>query len=426
MISFSILQKNKATDVLPILFKILHSNMSLIAPTGNTYEDDYRLWIDSVAPALKKDARQIILIYDDTEIIGYFQYYVNATTFMMEEIQFNKEYQGTGLFRRLYSYIFEIIPNETLYVEAYAHKSNQKSKSILKHIGLQTIGENKNGNIYHFRGDCYEMLKKYNARKNAIEKMTFEICNILSECSPSVYLYGSITLDDFRFGWSDIDILVLTDKQMSKEQANKLVKLRQTMLEKEPGNLYYRLFEGGVLTLDAFMSRSSDRVVYWGSRGERITDTYLFDSFSMAELIESGILLNGSDVRSRLKSPSFVNLYADVKRHYENIRKYVQKTDRSLYSFGWLLDIARCLYTIKTGKIISKTAAGEWALRNNLCPVSEALKIAVKVRKNPLVYKYEKEILDYAQTLAEPIQRFADVLENELTYVKEMCNRCSD
>lgn len=92
MISFSILQKNKATDILPILFKILHSNMSVIAPTGNTYEDDYRLWIDSVAMALKKDARQIILIYDDTEIIGYFQYYVNATTFMMEEIQFNKEY----------------------------------------------------------------------------------------------------------------------------------------------------------------------------------------------------------------------------------------------------------------------------------------------------------------------------------------------
>lgn len=426
MISFRILQKNKATDILPILFKILHSNMSVIAPTANTYEDDYRLWIDAVAPALEKDARQIILIYDDTEIIGYFQYYVNETTFMMEEIQFNKEYHGTGLFRQLYSYIFEIIPKETLYVEAYAYKSNQKSQSILKHLGLQTIGETKNANIYHFCGDCYETLKKYNGRKNVIEKMTFEICNILSECSPSVYLYGSITLDDFRFGWSDIDILVLTDKQMSKEQAHKLVKLRQTMLEKEPDNLYYRSFEGGMMTLDAFMLKSSDRVVYWGSRGERITDTYVFDSFSMAELIETGILLNGSDVRSRLKAPSFSYLYADVKRHYETIRKYVQKTDRSLYSFGWLLDIARCIYTLRTGRIIAKTAAGEWALENNLCPTPDALRLAVKVRRNPWIYKYEKETLNYAETLAEPIQCFADVLENELTYAKEMCNRCSD
>lgn len=211
-------------------------------------------------------------------------------------------------------------------------------------------------------------------------------------------------MDDFRFGWSDIDILVLTDKQMSKDQANKLVKLRQTMLEKEPGNLYYRLFEGCILTLDAFMSKSSDRVVYWGSRGEKITDTYVFDSFSMAELIQTGILLNGSDVRSRLKAPSFGDLYADVKRHYETIREYVDKTERNLYSFGWLLDIARCLYTLKTGKIILKTAAGEWALENNLCPTPYALRFAVKVRKNPLVYKYEKKILDYAETLAALIQ----------------------
>lgn len=77
--------------------------------------------------------------------------------------------------------------------------------------------------------------------------------------------------------------------------------------------------------------------------------------------------------------------YADVKRHYETIRKYAQKTGRNLYSFGWLLDIARCLYTLRTGKIIAKTAAADWALENNLCPVPDALKAAVKVRRVPFV-----------------------------------------
>ena len=206
----------------------------------------------------------------------------------------------------------------------------------------------------------------------------------------------------------------MTNKQMSEEQAQKLVKLRQTMLEKEPDNLYYRSFEGGMLRLDAFISGDSDRVVYWGTNGERITDTYVFDSFGMAELIENSTLLYGCDVRSQFKMPSFSDLYADMKRHYETIRKYVQKTGRSLYSFGWLLDIARCLYTLRTGKIIAKTAAADWALENNLCPISEALKFAVKIRRNPLIYKAEKQTLDYAETLAEPIQRFADVLEKEL------------
>ena len=110
MILFHKLPENEAENILSVLFKILHSNMSVIAPTGNDYEKDYRIWIEAVSHGLKQDARQIILIYDDAEIIGYFQYYVNSSTFMMEEIQFKKEYQGTGIFRLLYSYLFEMIP----------------------------------------------------------------------------------------------------------------------------------------------------------------------------------------------------------------------------------------------------------------------------------------------------------------------------
>lgn len=169
MITFSILPKSKADNILPSLFRILHSNMSVIAPTGNSYEEDYCLWHDAVAPALEKESRQIILIYDDTEIIGFFQYYTNATTFMMEEIQFSKEYQGTGLFQRLYSFLFEIVPKETLYIEAYAHKQNQKSQGILKHLGMKIIGENKSGNSYHFRGNCHQALKRYSIREDAIK-----------------------------------------------------------------------------------------------------------------------------------------------------------------------------------------------------------------------------------------------------------------
>ena len=133
----------------------------------------------------------------------------------------------------------------------------------------------------------------------------------------------------------------------------------------------------------------------------------------MAELMESSALLFGTDIRAHLKTSSFDELYEGVKQHYETIRRYAQKTDRSIYSFGWMLDIARCIYTLRTGKIIAKTAAAEWALEHNLCPDPDALKIALKVRENPLILK-EETYLDYAETLAEPIQRFADVLERDL------------
>ena len=254
--------------------------------------------------------------------------------------------------------------------------------------------------------------------QRAIDKMVREISSILSDVKPSIYLYGSSVLDDFKLGWSDIGILVLTDSQMSEGQAQSLVGLRQAMLADEPGNLYYRSFEGGMLTLDAFLSGAADRVVYWGTSGERVTDRYVFDSFCMAELVESGVLLYGADIRNILNYPAFKELYADVKHHYETIRQYAQSTGRSFYTFGWLLDIARCIYTLRTGRIIAKTAAAEWALENNLCPDADAMQYALRVRRNPLKYKEDKLTFDYAETLAAPIQRFADVLEHELVQAK--------
>ena len=251
-------------------------------------------------------------------------------------------------------------------------------------------------------------------RQNAINRMTIAVAGILTGCGASVYLYGSSVLDDFRLGWSDIDILVLTQKQITEEQARRLVGLRQELLESEPDSPYYRSFEGGMLTLNAFLTGEKDRVVYWGTSGERIIDKYEFDSFCMSELTDSGMLVYGNDIRSSLPRPAYDALRSDVQRHFETIRGYARTTGRSLYSFGWLLDISRCIYTLRTGKIISKTAAGEWALREKLCPCARELSKAVAVRKEPLKYKDSRHTLDLAETLGEQIQRYADVLENEL------------
>lgn len=57
----------------------------------------------------------------------------------------------------------------------------------------------------------------YKPRKElAINTMVREISSVLSDCEPSIYLYGSSVLNDFRLGWSDPDILVLTSKQIHR------------------------------------------------------------------------------------------------------------------------------------------------------------------------------------------------------------------
>ncbi|MBQ8513495.1 MAG: hypothetical protein IJ497_12850 [Clostridia bacterium] len=155
------LDKAKADEILPALFRILYDNMEPIAPTGDSYETGLAHWLDCVKPALSREPRQILLLMDGDEIAGYFQYYVSGGVFMMEEIQFREEYKGTGLFASLYRHLVGIIPADTEFVEAYAHKNNAKSMAVLDHLGLSIIGENKNGNSWHYRGRYETIARRY-------------------------------------------------------------------------------------------------------------------------------------------------------------------------------------------------------------------------------------------------------------------------
>ena len=162
-ISFRYLQKPPSPAILDEIFTILAANIRVIAPTGLTYEEDRAQWLSCVPPALEKEARQIILIHDRDELIGFFQYYITAdhSVFMMEELQFKEAYHGSGLFGDLYRYLLPHLPADIQAVEAYADKRNQKSLAVLAHLGLTVMGENKNGISYRLRGSYAELRSRY-------------------------------------------------------------------------------------------------------------------------------------------------------------------------------------------------------------------------------------------------------------------------
>ena len=159
MISFEYLNKPDFSAYERQIFDILANNMTMIAPTGNSREEDFDLWSDAVSDGLQREERQIILIKDNETIVGFFQYYTNADTFMMEEIQFRPEYQGKGVFRKLYGFIFKNIRNDLEYIEAYANVNNKKSIGILEKFGLLNAGLNKNGCSYQFKGRFVDLIK---------------------------------------------------------------------------------------------------------------------------------------------------------------------------------------------------------------------------------------------------------------------------
>ena len=158
---FKYADKTRMGEILPVCFEILYANMSVIAPTGDSYEEDRRLWCDNVYPLMEKAERQLALLYCEEELAGYFQYSVQGHTLLMEEIQFKAVYHGTGMFRRFYAWLTEQLPKDLCYVAAYAHKNNQKSNDILKYLGLDCCGENKSGNSFYYKGPYRALLNKY-------------------------------------------------------------------------------------------------------------------------------------------------------------------------------------------------------------------------------------------------------------------------
>jgi len=244
---------------------------------------------------------------------------------------------------------------------------------------------------------------------DSIRIMSDRIRSVLGEYNPSAYIFGSATLGDFQFGWSDIDIIILTDVPLDNQKADELVTLRQTLTQEYSGNPYFRLFEGTILSRKAFFAKEKDIVVYWGTSGQRVIDTYEIDSFAEAELLGNGMLLFGQDILSGLNYPTHEQFKSDIRRHYDTIRRYGDN------GCGWLLDIARGIYTLRTDKVIAKTKAGEWAIAENIAPSIEILKRAVEVRKNPIEYRNIAETRQWEKSLGTYIQKFANVLEAELT-----------
>ena len=246
----------------------------------------------------------------------------------------------------------------------------------------------------------------------AINTMAVSIYNILESVQPSIYLYGSVTAEDFRPGWSDIDLLVLTQEPITETQADLLLTLRQQLAQRDPDTPYYRAFEGGMLDLGSFLTNESTRVVYWGTTGERIKERHDFSAFDRASLLQNGQLLLGKDVRRHFEMPEYPEIATAVISHAVSIRQH-GKGARSLYAYGWLLDIARCMYTLVNGRLTTKTTAAQWALDEHLCPCPAELSMALMVRRQPELIK-DEHVLGYADGLTEAIRSFLNLLEKAL------------
>lgn len=243
----------------------------------------------------------------------------------------------------------------------------------------------------------------------ALEGFCASLRNALDGAPVSIYLCGSLALEDYRPGWSDIDVLCLTSSDVPEQAADALLFLRQRLVE-ATGQPIYRTIEGAVLPVFSLQSHFPTRVVYWGTSGERLDTVYDFNAFSMLGFLTQGQLLSGAEVRSAFQPPIAAQLRGNARQVAETAIHVSAFPNHSLYGYGWLLDISRCLYTLQTGRIISKTAAGEWALERGCCPDPDCLRLALQARYHPETFQSAAVLERDAPALSQAQRRYAQTL----------------
>ncbi|MBQ8163717.1 MAG: hypothetical protein IJZ93_05075 [Clostridia bacterium] len=149
---FMFLDKSKINDILPLLFDLLFENMKDIAFFEDGYDKAKNDFLKRVSPAMSKENRQIVLFYSENDLAGYAQYYINDTTFMVEEIQLKSQHKRTMLLYQFCKFMKNIVPKSTLYIEAFTDKRNINSQNLIKSFGMKII-DDKNEKFYHFIGD---------------------------------------------------------------------------------------------------------------------------------------------------------------------------------------------------------------------------------------------------------------------------------
>ena len=170
--TFKFLDKTKSEEYLPALFDILYRNMMKTMPVGGTYDENKQFWTSCIAPEIMAEDRQVILMYADDELAGYFKYSLSAEgdELAAEDLQIWERYQKTKLFGEFFRFMKTVIPPDTEYIKAYTGIQKSNSLSIMEKLGMEIVGTNKNGVSLCLRGKCaplFDRLQNKGERKAA-------------------------------------------------------------------------------------------------------------------------------------------------------------------------------------------------------------------------------------------------------------------
>ena len=114
------------------MYAIIANNMSDIVASDSTYN----IWLNN---CIKNSSIKTIICFIDNIVIGYLQYTYNNKDIVLSEIQILKEYQGTGVFKRL---LKEFVSKINISSDSIITISNRIKDGYIDHQSSACEGEN--------------------------------------------------------------------------------------------------------------------------------------------------------------------------------------------------------------------------------------------------------------------------------------------
>jgi predicted nucleotidyltransferase len=178
-----------------------------------------------------------------------------------------------------------------------------------------------------------------------------------------IYLYGSLTQRAFDAAHSDLDLLVVVQRDLSDAQFRRL---QAWLAEAAGGDPWMRRLQMQILVRGRLLREDPRGALYqFGALTRSGSDG---NPIIWLNVLASGVAVAGPPPESFLPPITTSMVFTALVRELEYLRAEVASPespwrDQRFYRRYAVLTLCRILYTHRTGKVGSKPQAARWALR---------------------------------------------------------------
>ena len=183
-----------------------------------------------------------------------------------------------------------------------------------------------------------------------------------------MYLYGSLALNDFSEDTSDIDFVVVTEREVSPEMLAALQAMHTRI-----GSLSSKWaiqLEGAYLSRQAIRRHDPAKPSYphIDRDGSDLTVRPFESDWIIQRFVlrENGITISGPEIQQLIEPTTPEDLRAAVmdllQMWWEPMLQNPAELQKPGYRHYAILTMCRMLYTLENGTVVSKPVAGRWAI----------------------------------------------------------------